>query len=107
MCLCLIRKKHFNNINIKSIVDSKCFWKTVKPLFSDEIRYKKTITLIENNEILLDELKVAQIFNNYFVNIVPSLKVGYNKDFLTDTDQKSNVPTSIIKKKLIFFRYTP
>ena len=39
----------------------------------------------ENNEIISDELKVVQTFDNYFVNIVPSSKINYDKDFFTDT----------------------
>ena len=43
--------------------------KTVKPIFTDKNRNKETITLIVKNEIVSDELKVAQTF----VNIVFSL----------------------------------
>ena len=41
------------------------------------------ITLTENNEIILDKLKVAQAFNDYFVNVLVALKINFNKDFLT------------------------
>ena len=37
------KKNYFANINIKSVIDNKKFWKTVKPLFSDKISHKITI----------------------------------------------------------------
>ena len=58
----------------------------MKPLFSKKNRFNETITQkTENNEIISDELKVMQTFDNYFVNIVPSSKINYDKDFFTDT----------------------
>ena len=38
-CVSLLRKTkkdYFNNLNIKNITDSKAFWKTIKPYFSDK-----------------------------------------------------------------------
>ena len=35
----------------------------------------KTIALEERNEVITDEGKLAQTFNEYFVNIVPSLGI--------------------------------
>ena len=84
MCLCFV-------CQYRNIVDKKCFWKTLK-----RHRYKETITLIKNNEIY--ELKVVQTFNNYFVDILPLLKINYNKDFLTDTDNQEN-PIQVILEK--------
>ena len=82
VCFCSVRKKKiYVNIITKSIVDNNHFWKTVK-----QNRFKETITQkTENNEIISDELKVVQTFDNYFVNIVPSSKINYDKDFFTDT----------------------
>ena len=56
------------------------------------------ITLIINNKIISYELKVAQTFNNYFVDIAPLLKINYNKDFLTDTDNQED-PIQVITEK--------
>ena len=50
LCESLIRrekKNFFNNISTSDITDNKIFWKTVKPLFTDKIQTKSTITLIE------------------------------------------------------------
>lgn len=41
--------------------------------------------------IISDELKVVQTFNNYFVNIVLWMKIHFNKDFFTDTDNQEDI----------------
>ena len=50
LCVSLIRsekKNFFSNINTCDITDNKTFWKTVKPFFTDKIKTKSKITLIE------------------------------------------------------------
>ena len=49
-CVSLIRqeeKNFFNNINTRYITDNKTLWKTVKPLFTDNVQAKSKITRIE------------------------------------------------------------
>ena len=50
-CVTLIRKgkkEYYGNLDVKAITDNKKFWKTVKPLFSDKSKSKRTITLAED-----------------------------------------------------------
>ena len=50
LCVNLIRgkkKNFFSNINTNDIIDNKTFWKTVKSFFTDKIKTKSKITLIE------------------------------------------------------------
>ena len=63
-------------MNIKSVTDNKTFWKTVKPFFSNKgsIEHKKII-LVENDEIIRDDKKNADIMNDYFVNVTESLNI--------------------------------
>ena len=43
------KKNFFSNIfNTNDITDNKAFWKMVKPFFTDKIKTKSKITLIEN-----------------------------------------------------------
>ena len=52
ICVKLLRKSKkdfYNNLNAKSITDSKSFWKTVKPSFSDKPLKNETISLIEKD----------------------------------------------------------
>ena len=65
-----VKKSYFGKLQPSSICDNKMFWKTVKPLFSKEAVSTDNITLIENNVIISEDEKVAEIFNNYFTNAV-------------------------------------
>ena len=72
-CVNLLRgtkKNYCATMNINSITNHKNFWKTVKPLFSDETCHKETINLVENETILCDDQVVADTFNNYFITIL-------------------------------------
>ena len=63
-------KKRFVNPDVNSISDNKKFWQIVKPLFSNKVKVKTTIKLVENNQMTDDEIETAKLFNEYFVNIV-------------------------------------
>ena len=83
-CVNLLRrtkKYYFVSINISSITDNKKFWKTVKPLFPNEISHRETISLVENEVILSDGQVVVETFNNYFNNIVKNILTLTNKNF--------------------------
>ena len=41
------KKRYYENLNEKFIVDNKLFWKTVKPLLSGKVAGKDEIHLIE------------------------------------------------------------
>ena len=99
LCVSLIRseKKNFlsninSNINTSGITDNKTFWKTVKPFFTDKIKTKSKITLIEKNivsqegqekivseKIMTEDQAVAEVFNH-----------GYDNDFIATDDQVTN-----------------
>ena len=77
-CVSLTRKekkKHFNNINLSLIKDKKKFYDIVKPKFTGKSKVKEHITLIEKDEVISDETKVAEILNNNFVDAVPNLGI--------------------------------
>ena len=73
-------------MNEKHLTDNKQFWQTVKPLLSDKIKLSEKITLVEqretldtdgniDNEIVNDDVKIAEIFNRFFSNAVIDLKI--------------------------------
>ena len=51
----------------------------MKPLFSNKVKAKTIIKLVENNEMIDDEIEIAKLFNKYFVNIVKKLGL-YTKE---------------------------
>ena len=55
--------------------DNKKFWQLVKPLFSNKVKAKTNIKLVDNNELTDDEIEIAKLFNEYFVNIVKKLRL--------------------------------
>ena len=77
-CVSLIRKKkskYFANQNIKDIADNKKFWKIIKSCFSDKSKNSERIVLNENDEIVMEDDKVALTLNTFFSNIVTSLNI--------------------------------
>ena len=67
------KRVHFANLDVNSISDNKKFWQIVKPLFSNKVKAKPTIKLVENNEKIDDEIEIAKLFNEYFVNVVKKI----------------------------------
>ena len=104
LCVSLIRqakKQYSSNLNTHNVTDNTNFWKRVKPLLTNNVNTKSKITLIEkkykdnsteySEEIISDDKQVAEVFNKFFVKIVPGLQItashNWKKDF-----QKTNDP---------------
>ena len=62
-------------MNIKQVSDNKLFWKSIKPFFSDKVSNSSKITLVEENNIISDEEEIANIMNNYFINVTKTLNL--------------------------------
>ena len=54
---------------------NKRVWKTIKPLLSDKCIQSSAITLINNENVISDDFKLTQTFNNYFGNAVGKLGI--------------------------------
>ena len=90
LCVKILRqnkKLYYAQLDPKVVSDNKKFWKTVKPLFSNKIQSSSSITLIENDVLESDEGKVAEIMNNYFVNITDTLGISCNEDSPDNLDE--------------------
>ena len=70
------KKRYYENLDEKFVVDNNLFWKTVKPLLSDNVAGNNEIHLTENNEIVKADLKTAEVLNNFFSNIVQNLDIS-------------------------------
>ena len=66
------------------------FWATVKPLFSGKIKLAENIVLSENVKLIKDEQEIANILNYFFVNIVPSLGIRTQHEFLNTIDNSQD-----------------
>ena len=80
-CTSLLRKekkKYYNGLDLSILTDSKEFWKNVKPLFSDKPgKSQKNIVLIEKDEIISKDEKVADKLNNFFIKSVGNLDIKH------------------------------
>ena len=70
-----VKREYFENLNINSVKDNKTFWKTIKPNFTNKSNKSAKIILVENDEIISDNKKIAEIMNSYFVNITKDLNI--------------------------------
>ena len=78
ICVKLLReakRQYYKNLDLNDLNDNRKFWKTIKPLFSGKIQSSANVTLRENDEIISNDLAVAEIFNDYFLNITSSLEI--------------------------------
>ena len=58
---------------MSEINDNKKFWENVKPIFGNKNKENKTIAMVEGNEMITNNGKLAQNFNEFFVSILLSL----------------------------------
>ena len=92
-------KKYYERLDLNNITNSKKFWKTVKPFLSDKVTTFPHITLVENDEIISDESKVAKNhwFSNFFDNAVHTLGIKTN-EYSNDNYGLKNPVEIAIKK---------
>ena len=64
------KKKYYENLHERNLMDNKLFWKTIKPSFSDKLATRDRIHLIENGEVVKTELETAETLNNFFGNVI-------------------------------------
>ena len=91
------RKKYYERLDLNNVTDNKKFWKTVTPFLSDKVTTFPQITLVENDEIISDESKVANSFSNFFENAVHSLGIKTNESTNDKYDLKNPVEIAIKK----------
>ena len=97
-------KAHYKNLNPASICDNKSFWRTVKPLFSENAASTDNITLVENEVIVNDDATISEIFNDFFSNAVKNLNIepyetfSFDKYFICADENNDDFIYSAIKK---------
>ena len=72
--------------------------KVIKPSFSDKAVSNENITLIENNEIINNENKICEIFNDFFSNIVSNFNIS-ETEYSSKTVEGTDDPVSIAIKR--------
>ena len=92
------RAKYFKNLDLKSFLENKTFWKNVKPFFSEKGSIRHKISLVDKNEIISDSAKIAEHFKNFFENAVKNLDLPVN-DILLNLDVSETDPIDIITEQ--------
>ena len=91
-CVSLIRKEkktYYSNLKIRYVTDNNTFWRKVKPPFSEKINLQTKTLLVEKGnalsdpeisseveKLISDNKEIVETFNEFFMNIVPSLKIS-------------------------------
>ena len=70
-----VKRQFLNRVGSNTTNSSKEFWATCKPFFSNKCYSNEIVSLNEDDVIIQDESKVADIFNNYFNNITNNLDI--------------------------------
>ena len=113
-CVSLIRKEkkaYYSNLNIRDVTDNKTFWRKVKPLFSEKVNLQTKILLVEKGndlsdpeisseveKVISEDMEIAETFNEFFVNIVPSLKISPKENYETDVRNDDEPVLNYINK---------
>ena len=97
------KKRYLSNLDMKNITDNKKFWQTVKPFFGNSSSGNRKITLVENEEIISGDKKVANTFSDFFDKAVSSLDLAENNYILNKVDDE----TDPVEKALHKFKDHP
>ena len=98
-CVTILRtakRNYYENLNVNLVTDNKKNWKNVRPFFTEKSQTNTNFTLIEDNEIVSDPKKCAEIMNNFFSEA--ALNLGIDRELHTDT-YNANDPVSIAIEK--------
>ena len=86
------------NLDLGDLTDNRKFWKTVKPVFSNEVQTNSSITLIEDGKMITEDLKIAEICNHYFSNITDNLGIYEDQTLLSSTNGINDPVEKAIKE---------
>ena len=102
------KKQFFGNLKTQDVTDNKTFWKTVKPFLTDKVQTKSKITLIEkklkdnstefSEEIITEDKKIADVFNNFFFNIVSDLEIPIIQNYDMCFEKTEDLVLNAMKK---------
>ena len=99
-CVSILKKSkrsYFESLDVKFVKDNKKNLKKISPLFPNKIKSKEKITLVENDEIISSDIKVAKTFQNSFSSIVKNSNIQRDETHLSTTTQDSPVLACIEK----------
>ena len=60
------KKEYYENLDLHNVIDTKRFWKTVKPMFGNKIKTCNTVSLIEKSTVITSEKALTKTFIEFF-----------------------------------------
>ena len=105
-CVAMLRRTklhYYKQLDTHDLADNRTFWKTIKPVFTDKIQISQPISLLEKGEIINDDVKIAEAFNEYFANITDELGLNEKKPIF----HFQKILKTLLKKQSINIRTTP
>ena len=92
------RRKYYESLDMKNVLDSRKFWKTMGPFLSDKNTVFSQISIEKNNQIISDDFVLSEEFSTFFGDAVRSLNVEPDEYYLSDMENLSNPVEIAIKK---------
>ena len=60
---------------MKHLNDNRKFWNIIKPFFSEKGINSNKMMIIEKDKLLSEERSIAEVMNNYFIDISKNLNL--------------------------------
>ena len=102
----IAKTKYFTKATEKGISNNKEFWKIMKPALTNKgIISSDVIILEENGELISDESRLVNIFNDHYINIVEST-LGASPNSMGDPSDPNRDETTV-REILVRFKDHP
>ena len=92
------RRKYYESLDWKNVLDSKEFWKTMRPFLSDKNTVFSQISIQKNNRVISDDSDLSEELSTFFEDPVRSLNVKPDEFYLSDTENLSDPVENAIRK---------
>ena len=70
----------------------------MKPLLSDKCRAPENIAIAEGNDVISDNGKLADLFDECFANVVTNLNVTLSRNILCDAEDINDPSWELLRK---------
>ena len=75
------KKKYYENLDERNVMDNKLFWKARKPSFFNEIVTRDRINFTENGKVVKTELETGETLNSFFGIVIKNLMIPKYKEY--------------------------
>ena len=92
------RRKYYESLDMKNILDSNKHWKTMRPFLFDKNTIFSQNCIEKNNRIISDDFDLSEELSIFFDDAVKSLNVKPDDLHLSDTENLSDPLKFAIRK---------